>query len=154
MQVQGLGFPRLAAKPGSRVRANYTENGHISKPRAASPTGDTGMTFWYGTSHPAQCDTLYEVMEWGAGGDQRGELLTVAPFDDGTCTEANAAPISQARGGVDIPCNSMFTIPLDVQPGSIYTVYWIWDYSDEKHIEIYTTCADIDIVGETMLGIL
>ncbi|PWW72043.1 hypothetical protein C7212DRAFT_366834 [Tuber magnatum] len=153
-QVQGLGFPRLAAQAGSRVRASYTENGHISKPRTGDPIGDSGMTFWYGTKDPAQCDTLYGVMEWGAHEGQRGELLVVAPFDDGICTEANETPISKGRGGSNIPCHSAFTILWDVQPGSIYTVYWIWDYSDARHIEIYTSCADIDIIGEGPEGVL
>ncbi|KAG0124881.1 hypothetical protein HOY82DRAFT_493578, partial [Tuber indicum] len=136
MQFQGLGFSRLAAAAGSRVRASYTENGHISRPRATNTTGNSGMTFWYGTSSPSQCDTLYEVMGWGPTEGQRGRLLTIAPFDDGVCTEANGTPISHRRGGMNIPCNSEFTVPADVKPGSTYTVYWIWDYSDTKHIEV------------------
>ncbi|PWW77226.1 hypothetical protein C7212DRAFT_343059 [Tuber magnatum] len=72
------------------------------------------------------------------GGKERGNLfLAVAPFDDGICIEANETPISKGRGGLNIPCHSAFTIPWDVQPSSIYTVYWIWDYLVAKHIDVY-----------------
>ncbi|PWW77238.1 hypothetical protein C7212DRAFT_362861 [Tuber magnatum] len=121
----------------------------------ATPSGNVyGHPRYIRNYNPAQCDTLYGVMEWGAQEGQRGEILAVAPFDDGICSEANETPISKGRGGLNIPCHSAFTIPWDVQSGSIYTVYWIWDYLDAKHIEIYTSCTDIDIIGKGPEGVL
>ncbi|PWW77210.1 hypothetical protein C7212DRAFT_181392, partial [Tuber magnatum] len=58
---------------GSCVPAGYAENAHVCKPRTGDPAGDSRMTFWYGTKDPAQRNTLYGVMVWGAQEGRWGE---------------------------------------------------------------------------------
>lgn len=171
---QASGFPRLNAAPGSTVQASYTENGHITfvPPEQASP----GTIYWYGTATPKDDEILDNVTKWnkaGTGGDKRGRLLGTTDFDDGKCVEnfdpkavipqgkpQKGVPSRTAEGvrrnnaGQAGPCKSQFEIPKDVKVGSVYTVYWVWDYSEHfgkkgttDQVETYTSCMDINIVA-------
>lgn len=148
-------FPRLSAAPGDFVMGTYLENGHISLQPSASST--SGTTYWYATTQPKPDETLSNVRNWttdGRGGDARGRLLAQAPFDDGTCVEPNSTPIAAQRkaSGGGGACKSVFKVPETAVPGTVLTVYWVWDFSNhfgpEKvgHVEWYTSCMDIQVV--------
>ncbi|KAA8913376.1 hypothetical protein FN846DRAFT_130032 [Sphaerosporella brunnea] len=150
-------YPQLNASAGDFVQGTYTENGHISLP--ASPTAKSGMTYWFGTTNPNGKATLKDILAWKDGNSSEGALLSTAPFDDGVCVEVNPSEISKERvaanGGVPPgPCKSTFKIPETVAPDSVYTVYWVWDFSGKlgndapDHVEWYTSCMDIKIIGK------
>ncbi|OCL06477.1 hypothetical protein AOQ84DRAFT_390164 [Glonium stellatum] len=142
-QFQANGLPGLKVSPGSQIVAQYLENGHISAP--LSPASVVGDIYWFGTEDVSatgeDATTFGEVQSW-KGGAGRGRLLGVNSFDDGKC----------GRGDLGLPCRSTFQIPTKAVVGSVYTVYWLWNYSGKlgnntKHIEYYTSCMDVDIIG-------
>lgn len=151
--------PMLSAAPGALVQASYTENGHISLPN--SPKQKSGTIYWYGTKSPKDDERLADIRSWtanGEGGDKRGELLgKPSGFDDGFCVEQNSSPISKTRvaAGGGGACKSVFKIPEGLKDGDIYTVYWVWDFSEHfgertdpnSAEEWYTSCMDIKIVA-------
>lgn len=151
--------PMLNAAPGSLVQANYTENGHISKPN--SDKQKSGTIYWYGTKNPKDDERFADIREWtedGKGGDKRGKLLSKSSdFDDGVCVELNDSPIAKKRvaAGGGGACKSIFKVPEDLKDGDIYTVYWVWDFSEHfgeqadpnAPEEWYTSCMDIKIVA-------
>jgi hypothetical protein len=100
--AQSANFPALSASPGDMIAIRYLENGHVTKPNA--PPGkpaNSGQVFVYGTTRPANTDTLLSIHKvWnaaGTGGDKRGVLLATRNFDDGQCYEANGDAISKQR---------------------------------------------------------
>ncbi|KAG0127782.1 hypothetical protein HOY82DRAFT_60650, partial [Tuber indicum] len=152
------GFPRLRAPPGAHILAHHTENGHVSRPEA--PDAFSGYTYWYGTSKPSSSHTLQNALDWtsdGRGGKGDGRFLSRSTYDDGECAEPGNTAISKERGvgptGRMKPCVDNFTLPDDLDIGSTYSVYWVWDFSghfgsrNAKHVEWYTSCMDIDIVA-------
>ena len=95
-------------------------------------------------------------MAWKKGGDAQGVLLAgPLNFDDGACVEDNGTPeaLKRKAAGGGGPCKSNFKLPENLQPGSVYTVYWVWDFSlhfgpaKVGHTEWYTSCVDIKIGG-------
>lgn len=151
--------PMLSAAPGSLVQALYTENGHISLPN--SPKQKSGTIYWYGTKSPKDNEKLADIRSWtenGQGGDKRGVLLgKPSDFDDGVCVEQNPSAISRTRvaAGGGGSCKSVFKVPEGLKDGDIYTVYWVWDFSEHfgeqadpnAPAEWYTSCMDIKIVA-------
>jgi hypothetical protein len=144
-------YPQLIAAPGDYVQGIYLENGHVTL--LQTPESKSGTVYWFGTTVDSPSRTLADVMAWKQGGNKQGVMLSSAtPFDDGLCAEDNGSPIALARkakGGTG-PCKSAFKIPENLKDGSIYTVYWVWDFS--KHfaepadrVEWYTSCIDIKI---------
>ncbi|KAI5842779.1 hypothetical protein BZA05DRAFT_190576 [Tricharina praecox] len=150
-------YPQLTAFAGDYIQGAYLENGHISKKEL--PETQSGTTYWFGTADNSLQPTLAEVMAWKDGGDGAQGKLLAGPtdFDDGTCVEDNGTPeaIKRKAAGGGGPCKSTFKLPEDLQPGSTYTVYWVWDFSlhfgPQKvgHTEWYTSCVDIKIGGNT-----
>ena len=127
------GFPLLSAYPGDLVQSNYLENGHIWKElEHVDPAGsNSGIIYWYGTQNQKSDRTIDEVLKWnraGTGGDKEGMLLSTSNFDDGTCIEAGQEAATNRTGG---PCTSYFRVPESAEPGKLFTIYWVWDYS--KH---------------------
>lgn len=134
--IQADRFPRLNASPGSQIAAQYLENGHVSAPESVlSAVGDIT---WFGIESNdvfgADLRTFGEILNWqnnvGEGSSEYNArlldspliefvVLGVTPFDDGIC----------GRGDPALPCRSSFQIPSDATVGSVYTVYWLWDYS-------------------------
>lgn len=58
-------------------------------------------------------------------------VMGSTPFDDGVC----------GRKNISVPCTSHFTIPRNLTAGSLFTVYWLWDYSGKlgrnvPHVEV------------------
>ncbi|RDA88898.1 hypothetical protein CP532_5394 [Ophiocordyceps camponoti-leonardi (nom. inval.)] len=136
-------FPLLQAAPGQRVAINHLENGHVTLPQnQANKPLNRGTVFLYGTAQPMEQEKLFDVhLRWnqdGSGGDRRGRLLATRNYDDGQCYQDNKQPIAQERvsrlaadgASLDreLRCQSIITIPTDVKPGSVYTVYWYWDW--------------------------
>lgn len=83
---------------------------------------------------------------------RKGTLLSISPFDDGRC----------GRGNAFLPCPRSFSVTLDVVTGSVYSIYWLWDYSGRlgngtEHIEVcsaimlYLISIDVDEVSITPL---
>ncbi|KAI9855645.1 MAG: hypothetical protein M1813_009691 [Trichoglossum hirsutum] len=132
IQFQANGFPRLRANPGSQIVAQYLENGHISAP--AVPGSIIGNIYWFGSGGQdtvGEDDTTFEEVQSWKNALGRGRLLNVTPFDDGTC----------GRGDPTLPCRSAFQIPPDAMTGSVYRIYWLWDYSSKLgnntgHVEV------------------
>ena len=158
-------FPWLAAHPGDLVAVQYQENGHVTLPdEVLKPS--SGWVYIYGTSRSLKSDRLSEIHkvwnEEGNGGDQRGRLLAIRPFDDGRCYQINQEIISSTRQrtfaktaqdpqGADLWCQNDFRLPLDIQ--NKYTIYWVWDWPSRPSSEfpkgkseIYTSCADIHLL--------
>lgn len=131
-----VSFPRLKAAPGDRVVAFHTENGHVSLP--ATSSSKSGVTYWFGTTNQQKVPTLGDVLEWRDAGEEEdgpGQYLGASTYDDGKCAEPNQSPISAQRGvgprGVGKACkDSGFDIPKGLKPGTIFTVYWVWDFSE------------------------
>ena len=85
-----------------------------------------------------------------------------APFDNEGCYHISSSPESIRRRqlpqrqhmefeGGDLWCGVAATIPSDVTPGSLYALYWVWDWPTEVtlpglpkgKIEVYITCLDV-----------
>ncbi|EHK26803.1 uncharacterized protein TRIVIDRAFT_140997 [Trichoderma virens Gv29-8] len=94
-------LPALWAKPGSYIALQHQENGHVTLPENSPQKESSGMIYIYGTSNPSEDDTLRSIHRvWdcnGRGGDGRGRLLAVRPFDDGQCYQINNGNISRSR---------------------------------------------------------
>ncbi|KAI9744568.1 MAG: hypothetical protein M1818_002097 [Claussenomyces sp. TS43310] len=170
---QTKGSPALAASPGDMVALRYQENGHVTLPQNQKGKAENrGTIFIYGTSQPSDSDTLLGIHNvWnaaGTGGDGRGVLLATQNFDDGQCYQANGGAISQSRQsdfkhdatepmGINLWCQSDFTIPSSVKASGQYTIYWVWDWptmagtpGQERGLnETYTSCLDINMVAGT-----
>ena len=119
-----------------------------------------------------ETDKLSEIHKvWdkeGTGGDQRGKLLAVRPFDDGRCYQINQGSLSAERQiaykkipqdpqGADLWCQN--NIRLSVDAKGEYTLYWVWDWPSRPSCEfpkgkaeIYTSCADIRLIQGTKEG--
>ncbi|KAH7304406.1 hypothetical protein B0I35DRAFT_454703 [Stachybotrys elegans] len=158
---QAEGYPRLRVSPGSYIAMKYLENG--------KPAG-RGKVHVFGTDEPDAQEVLTRVLEWtadGLGGDGRGKLLTIQDFDDGRCYQINGGSISlerQTRYPNPVPgipnsineqwCETNVMVPEDLLHGSMYTLYWVWQWPTspgspglpEGKDEYYTTCSDVDIV--------
>ena len=166
VDIQTAGSPVLIAHAGDKIALRYQENGHVSLPQntPGKPPG-SGTVSIYGTSSSAPEDTLLGIHNiWtidGLGGDRRGQLLSRQYFDDGECYQINSGPISEDRQrrfphvpddiqGADLWCRNIVTLPEDLVTGSLYTLYWVWDWPTAPgttglpsgKIEIYTTCMD------------
>lgn len=159
-------FPQLLAQPGDYIALQHQENGHVTLPQNTPQKNSSGMIYVYGTSSPAEFDTLLSIHkvwnEHGTGGDGRGRLLAVQPFDDGQCYQINDGKISTSRQrqypkqaldpqGADLWCQSDIRLPLDVV--NSYTLYWVWDWPSAPtqafpsgQPELYTSCADIGVL--------
>lgn len=101
----------------------------------------------------------------GRSGDKRGRLLSRRDFDNGRCYQVNNSALSKERQqryhhspdafqGQNLWRAIVVTLPLDLIPGNIYTLYWVWDWPTAPgtpgfpmgKIQMYTTCLDISIV--------
>lgn len=167
-------FPELQAWPGARLALQYQENGHVTLPELSPQKRNPGTVYIYGTVNPSHDDTLMSIHKvWntaGTGGDKRGRLLAVRPFDDGQCYQINAGPISQYRQrrfrkvaadpqGADLWCQNDIRLPSDVHQR--YTLYWVWDWPTEPSVsapegkpELYTSCMDVNIGPKQQLDAL
>ena len=162
------GSPILRARPGDQLALRYQENGHITLPENNPPGKPSpGMISMYGTNESSAKDTLLNIHNvWdasGLAGDGRGRLLGKSNFDDGRCYQINGGPISRKRQmefphvadpvqGLNLWCQSNITLPESLAAGTLYTVYWVWDWptlgltpSSAHLAELYTTCVDIII---------
>lgn len=163
-------YPKLEVSPDTYVALRYLENGHVTQPwiPAGKPAG-SGTVFVYGTYSPSATEKIVDVLSWttdGKGGNGQGFLMTAQNFDDGRCHQPNSAPISIERQMADtdgVPgqeswCETDLHIPADSKAGSTLTIYWIWSWQTSLMTEgavcgkdeYYTTCADVDIVGNTI----
>lgn len=162
-------FPRLKARPGDYIALQYQENGHITLPQNAPRKKDSGTVWIYGTSQALPNETFIDIHKvWNmdqTGGDRRGKLLAIRPFDDTRCYQVNEGAISKNRQslfpktylepqGSDLWCQNDLRLPDDVST-SLYTLYWVWEWPDSpgKFLpmgkpEIYTSCMDIHLKGE------
>ena len=161
-QNQTDNFPRLQSPAGSFVALRYLENGHVTLPQPGKPKG-SGKVHVLGTSKPLEQRRLVDALQWtpdGNGGDGQGRLLSVQYFDDGRCHQINDGPISMARqtqfpnSAHELWCETDIQLPTDLPTGSLYTIYWVWDWAtspgaaglpDGKD-EYYTACSDVQIV--------
>ncbi|ROT37120.1 hypothetical protein SODALDRAFT_334194 [Sodiomyces alkalinus F11] len=163
-------FPRLQAWPGDFIALQHQENGHVTLPEASPHKEHGGTIYIYGTPNPSEDDALLSIHRvWnadGTGGDRRGSLLAVRPFDDGQCYQINDGQISIARQeafkkvpadpqGADLWCQSDIRLPSDVC--GAYTLYWVWEWPFkpdglERPADIYTSCMDVDILPGIQQG--
>ncbi|KAF3073586.1 hypothetical protein CFAM422_003885 [Trichoderma lentiforme] len=138
-------FPMLEAAPGDHIAIIHLENGHTTLPQNQPKKPlNRGTVFLYGTSQPKESERLFDVhLVWnkkGTGGDGRGVLLATRNYDDGQCYQPNPGPISTERAAklapeganhdIELGCQSTLQLPSDLKPGSIYTIYWYWDWPD------------------------
>jgi hypothetical protein len=160
------------------VAIKYLENGHVTFPgtQPGKPSG-AGVVRVFGTNQPNTQELLIEVLKWttdGSGDDGRGRLLTVQNFDDGRCYQINDSEISVLRqrefpnpvSGIpgsshEQCCVTDIMVPEDVPAGSLYTIYWVWQWPTKAGVpgpphgkdEYYTTCSDLVVViGPTQDG--
>lgn len=138
-------FPMLKASPGDHIALLHTENGHTTLPQNQPfKPKNRGTVFIYGTSQPKRKEKLFDVhLRWsrdGTGGDKRGRLLAAGNYDDGQCFQPNPGPISNSRAQElandganhdrELLCQSDIQLPSDLKAGSVYTLYWYWDWPD------------------------
>lgn len=170
---QTSAYPRMKVAPGSALALRRLENGHVSLPQnqpGKAPYG--GTTYVFGTSSPSSTELITDVLSWntdGTSGDSRGRLIAATNYDDGRCRQLNGGAISKQRAAefpnpipgqpgtnAEIWCETDVILPSDLQPGSVYTAYWVWDWKTEAGTpgveagkdEYYTTCMDFDVVSE------
>ncbi|EME85018.1 uncharacterized protein MYCFIDRAFT_42087 [Pseudocercospora fijiensis CIRAD86] len=165
--IGNVTFPRLRADAGSTLVLRYREGGHISLSSRRPEKLSAGTVSVYGTSEPVADERIINVhLVWnanGTGGNSQGRLLARASFDDGICFENNGSPLSMLRQhklppestpdtGGHVICTLMAPIPTGLRNGSLFTLYWVWDWpsiqpsTDELgKAELYTTCIDIEI---------
>ncbi|TGZ85184.1 hypothetical protein EX30DRAFT_392554 [Ascodesmis nigricans] len=148
---QGTAYPILDASPGDRIALFWKDNGHVTLDSNLfkAPTATPGNVTVYGTTTERKL-TLTEVVKWEKNGGKDGRLLTIAPYDDGSCAEDNQSKIALERGvdGQSKDCRMYVTIPEDVGSEKYYTLYWVWDFSMKtgtRTTEWYTSCIDIAI---------
>lgn len=156
-------YPRLRASPGDFIALQFQENGHVTLPWNSPQKANAGKVFIYGTPSSIDGETLHSIHkawnEEGTGGNQRGKLLAVWPFDDGRCYQINDGPISVSRRQTyrkeaigpqyeDLWCQADIRLPVDIHDQ--YTLYWVWDWPSmpsqqypSGQTEIYTSCMDI-----------
>jgi hypothetical protein len=138
-------FPMLEAASGTHIALNYLENGHTTLPEnQPNKPRNRGTIFIYGTSIPSEQEKLFDVhLRWnrdGTGGDGRGKLLATRNYDDGQCYQPNGGSLSSQRANEladegakheqELACQADIKLPDDLKPGSIYTIYWYWDWPD------------------------
>ncbi|RMZ87365.1 hypothetical protein DV736_g5408, partial [Chaetothyriales sp. CBS 134916] len=168
-QTQTDGSPRLQAPAGAAIALRYQENGHVTLPQnQPGKPENRGTNYVYGTSQPSSDDALLAIhRQWtadGKGGDGRGILLSTLNFDDGQCFQGNNGPIGAQRAAefhiTSLWCQQDIALPSDLKVGSLYTLYWVWDwptmpgtagFPDGKQ-ELYTTCMDIEIVANQSIA--
>ncbi|KAL2884691.1 hypothetical protein HOO65_100095 [Ceratocystis lukuohia] len=181
--------PMLQASPGEFIAMRYQENGHVSLPNnSPNKPLNRGTVYVYGTSQPSDDDTLLNIHKvWnleGTGGDKRGVLLSTRHYDDGRCHQTNSGPISTDRAakfpktadnlqGTDLWCQTDVQLPSNIDIGSVYTLYWVWDWptldpaliniqdtangnyptqgGSVKIPEVYLSTADVKIVSASSL---
>ncbi|PMD20843.1 hypothetical protein NA56DRAFT_158768 [Hyaloscypha hepaticicola] len=166
--VQPAGYPSLVAAPKDLVAMTYEENGHVTKftVQKGKPAG-RGTVFVYGTNQSLPTDTYFGIHRvWnteGTGGDKRGKLIAVQPFDDGRCFQAQSpqSPLNAQRqaainfpASTELPCQTDVTLPEDTGTSGTYSLYWVWEwptlYSNGaiQTNESYTSCIDITLTSE------
>lgn len=163
-------FPRLWARPGDFIALQHQENGHVTLPEATPHKEHGGTIYIYGTHTPSEDDTLLSIHRvWnadGTGGDGRGSLLAIRPFDDGQCYQINDGPMSLTRQdafrkapadpqGADLWCQSDIRLPGDIH--DTYTLYWVWEWPSkpgdiDRPAEIYTSCMDVNVLRDIQQG--
>ena len=127
------------AAPGDYIAILHTENGHVTEKLEGRPLNG-GNIYLYGTSDTKDDDKLFDIhLKWnkdGTGGDRRGRLLGTSNYDDGQCYEGNASgefAMERSKAAHGTPeealiCQSDIQLPQDLKPGSVYTIYWYWDW--------------------------
>jgi hypothetical protein len=171
--VQPAGYPSLGAAPKDVVALTYEENGHVTgfTTKAGKPAG-RGTVFVYGTTQSLPTDTYLGIHRvWnteGTGGDKRGKLIAVQPFDDGRCFQAQGNGPSKGQTthdaerqaainfppGTELPCQTDVTLPADIGTSGTYSLYWVWEwptlYSNGaiQTNESYTSCIDITLTSQ------
>lgn len=144
-------FPLLEASPGDHIAIIHLENGHTTQPQnQPNKPRNRGTIFFYGTDKPKEQERLFDVhLVWnrqGTGGDKRGRLLGTRNYDDGQCYQPSNSELSTQRASSlapegakheqELACQSDIKLPNDLKPGTIYTVYWYWDWPDLNPQEI------------------
>ncbi|KAH8179359.1 hypothetical protein LIA77_00878 [Sarocladium implicatum] len=144
-------FPLLEASPGDHIAIMHLENGHTTQPQnQPNKPRNRGTIFFYGTDQPKDQERLFDVhLVWnrqGTGGDKRGRLLGTRNYDDGQCYQPSNSQLSAERASSlapegakheqELACQSDIKLPSDLKPGSIYTIYWYWDWPDLNPQEI------------------
>jgi hypothetical protein len=150
-------FPRLVAKAGDSLTAQYLENGHVTQDKLPPDNKPhPGNYSWFWTGKPFT-GSLTDGSQLTTFDELSKSTLLSGPsnFDDGKCAESTNNDLG--RDG-PIPCESTFTIPAGTPPG-IYSLYWVWDFTkltavDPTYSEIYTSCMDVEVVagGSTSSG--
>lgn len=149
---QTTGSPTLSARANDTIYLMYLENGHVTR---LESNRSSGFITVFGTSNPSSTDTFQSIGE--AKGDDITGLHRLYNFDDEHCYEDNESPIANERKqkphrpqleveGCNLWCGNRVPLPKELMPGTTYTLYWVWNYSTRRDIEIYTTCLDIDII--------
>ncbi|KAI5467310.1 hypothetical protein BGZ63DRAFT_333094, partial [Mariannaea sp. PMI_226] len=164
-------FPMLEAAPGDYVAIMHLENGHTTLPQNQPlKPKNRGTVYFYGTSEPKDEEKLFDVhLLWnkdGTGGDKRGRLLATRNYDDGQCYQNNPGVLSVdratqyasqgAKHDEELACQSDIKLPEDLKEGSVYTVYWYWDWPDlnaEKMDVAATTNGKFPWAGTFMRGL-
>ena len=138
-------FPMLEATAGDHIALQHLENGHTTLPQnQPMKPHNRGTIYFYGTSDPKPEEKLFDVhLVWnrdGTGGDKRGKLLATRNYDDGQCYQPNDGTISVQRANelasdgavhsTELRCQSDIKLPDDLKEGSVYTIYWYWDWPD------------------------
>ncbi|KAI9171747.1 hypothetical protein HJFPF1_01238 [Paramyrothecium foliicola] len=138
-------FPMLEAAAGDHIALRYLENGHTTLPdNQPNKPRNRGTVFLYGTTRPKDEEKLFDVhLIWnrdGTGGDGRGILLATRNYDDGQCFQPNGGSLSTSRAAEfadegakheqELACQTDLKLPDNLEPGSIYTIYWYWDWPD------------------------
>ena len=165
-QNQTMGSPMLSARAGDTVLLMYQENGHVTKiddDPNHNPNQTINAIIVYGTLTSSPTDKFLDIIHSKVSSRIEG-WRAFEHFDDGHCYQDNGTPKALLRKslpqrphldveGNDLWCGIDVTVPEALTLGSLYTLYWIWNFNGVSNgdwtkpfTEIYTTCLDILIV--------
>ncbi|KAF2680665.1 hypothetical protein K458DRAFT_407146 [Lentithecium fluviatile CBS 122367] len=152
------GSPMLSARVQDHIMLMYQENGHVTKIKDDfGHNRNSGTVTVIGTMYSLPTDTLQGVLS-AASKNTSSQILRIASFNDGNCYQANGTPEAEHRKsahqrlhleieGPDLWCSQNVQLPSHIQPGDVYTLYWLWDFDGVGFEERYTTCLDIQVVA-------
>ena len=158
----------LSVTAGGKLRIQYNENGHITFPAPDKPSA--GKVYIYGTDSPQAGALFLDIHKVWQASESRGigdggALLAQMDFDDQQCYQYSDGTSdietyrqmhygpgpSLAEAGTFRFCHNIIDLPaqkpLDNETGSLYTIYWVWDWPSVGGAkQIYTSCLDLHIL--------
>jgi hypothetical protein len=124
-------YPHTTFAPGQRVTMRWPAKNHATVGEQRGVQVFFSKPYTPATGAADDFSNVVDKASW------------VAKYPALDVTFTNCSP---NQAGVDAaPCTGTFTVPVDLQPGALYTMMWWWEFNQG---EFYNTCADVEIAGD------